>query len=124
MNPTPVPDVSPRLPNTIAITVTAVPQSPGMPWMRRYSVAFLADQESNTAMMARRSCSVGSCGKGAPVRPLTTSLKVCVTLRSSSAGTSGSVFTPSRTFTAARCSSNASRRMPSTTLPNIEMNRR
>ena len=32
---TPVADVSPILPNTIAWTLTAVPQSPGMAWMRR-----------------------------------------------------------------------------------------
>ena len=32
---TPVPDVSPRLPKTMAITVTAVPQSSGRRWMRR-----------------------------------------------------------------------------------------
>ena len=40
------------MPNTIAMTVTAVPQSSGIPWMRRYSVAFLANQEPNTALMA------------------------------------------------------------------------
>ena len=31
LNATPVPEVSPRLPNTMAITVTAVPQSSGEP---------------------------------------------------------------------------------------------
>ena len=50
VKPTPVPDASPRLPNTIAMTVTAVPHSSGTPWMRRYSVAFLANQESKTAV--------------------------------------------------------------------------
>ena len=50
MKATPVAEVSPRLPNTIACTLTAVPQSPGMPWMRRYSIARAAFQ----AARARR----------------------------------------------------------------------
>ena len=32
---TPVPEVGPRFPKTMAITVTAVPQSSGSRWMRR-----------------------------------------------------------------------------------------
>ena len=32
---TPVPEVSPMLPNTMDCTFTAVPQSPGMSFMRR-----------------------------------------------------------------------------------------
>ena len=74
MNPTPVPEVSPRLPKTIDITVTAVPQSGGMLLMRRYSVAFLANHESNTAWIASRSCSRGSWGNSVPVREPTISL--------------------------------------------------
>ena len=35
VNATPVPEVSPRFPKTIACTVTAVPQSLGIPWIRR-----------------------------------------------------------------------------------------
>ena len=108
----------------MAMTVTAVPQSLGIPWIRRYSVAFFANQESSTPSMASRSCSLGSCGKGEPVRPLTMSLNVCVSLRSSSAGTSASVFTRRRALTAWRCSSNASRLMPRTTPANIVMKRR
>ena len=57
----------------IAMTVTAVPQPSGIPWMRRYSTAFFANQESNTALIARWSCSAGSCGNGVPVRSATTS---------------------------------------------------
>ena len=34
-NATPVPEVSPILPKTIICTLTAVPQSPGMSFMRR-----------------------------------------------------------------------------------------
>ena len=52
----------------MAMTVTAVPHSSGIAWMRRYSVAFLANQEPNTASMARPSWSRTSCGNGAPVR--------------------------------------------------------
>ena len=48
----------------MAMTVTAVPHSSGTPWMRRYSVAFFANQESKTESTARRSCSRTSCGNG------------------------------------------------------------
>ncbi len=74
MKPTPVPEDSPRLPKTIDMIVTAVPQSPGMPWMRRYSIAFFTNQDSKTAWTASRSCSCGSCGNIAPVRSCTMSL--------------------------------------------------
>ncbi len=124
MKPTPVPEVSPRLPNTIDITVTAVPQSAGMLLIRRYSVAFLANQESNTALTARRSCSRGSWGNAAPVRELTMSLYVSTSLRSSVAGTSGSLFTPSCFLSSSSRSPKASRLMPSTTSLNMVMNRR
>ena len=66
-NATPEHDVSPLLPNTICCTLTAVPQSSGMRLMRRYSTARLPIQESNTATIAWRSCSRGSCGKSSPV---------------------------------------------------------
>src|SRR2546422_3705534 len=52
----------------MAITVTAVPHSSGTLWMRRYSVAFFANQESKTALIASRSCSFTSWGKARPVR--------------------------------------------------------
>ena len=58
----------------MAMTVTAVPQSAGMSLIRRYSVAFFANHESSTALIARRSCSFGSWGKALPVRALTSSL--------------------------------------------------
>ena len=61
-NATPEPDVSPLLPKTICWTLTAVPQSSGMRFSRRYSTARSPVQESNTARIAWRSCSCGSCG--------------------------------------------------------------
>jgi hypothetical protein len=63
---TPVAEVSPMLPNTMACTFTAVPQLAGMAWSSRYLMARLFIQEPNTAPMAPQSCSCGSCGKGFP----------------------------------------------------------
>ena len=60
---TPEPDVSPLLPNTICWTLTAVPHSSGIRLRRRYWTARSPVQESNTARIAWRSCSCGSCGK-------------------------------------------------------------
>ena len=54
---TPVADSSPLLPNTICWTLTAVPQSSGIRLIRRYETARSPVQESNTARIARRSCS-------------------------------------------------------------------
>ena len=56
-NATPEPEVSPLLPNTICWTLTAVPQSSGIRFWRRYSTARSPTQESNTARIASRSCS-------------------------------------------------------------------
>ncbi len=67
LNATPEPDVSPLLPNTICWTLTAVPQVSGIRLIRRYSTARSPTQESNTARIDSRSCSVGSCGNGSPV---------------------------------------------------------
>ena len=64
---TPEHDSSPRLPNTICCTFTAVPHSSGMRLMRRYSLARAPIQESNTARMAWLSCSRGSWGKSSSV---------------------------------------------------------
>ncbi len=66
MKATPVAEVSPMLPNTIAWTFTAVPQLAGIPCSSRYLMARLFIQEPNTAPMAPQSCSCGSCGKGLP----------------------------------------------------------
>ena len=63
-NATPEHDVSPLLPKTICWTLQAVPQSSGMWLIRRYVAARLPSQESNTARIAVRSCSAGSCGNG------------------------------------------------------------
>ena len=54
---TPEHELSPLFPKTICCTFTAVPQSSGMWLMRRYSTARLPVHESNTAVMAWRSCS-------------------------------------------------------------------
>ena len=49
---TPEPEVPPLLPYTMVCTHTAVPATPPRRWMRRYSSAFLPDQERNTASAA------------------------------------------------------------------------
>ena len=67
MKPTPVPELSSRLPKTMACTLTAVPRSWGMRSRLRYVTARGPFQEPNTASMAPLSCSIGSCGNGAPV---------------------------------------------------------
>ena len=72
---TPEHELSPLFPNTICCTFTAVPQSSGMWLMRRYSTARLPVQESNTAVIAWRSCSCGSCGNSSPVSSSKSSLK-------------------------------------------------
>ena len=67
LNATPEHELSPLFPNTICCTFTAVPHSSGMWLIRRYSTARLPVQESNTAVIAWRSCSCGSCGNSSPV---------------------------------------------------------
>jgi hypothetical protein len=64
---TPVPDVSPILPNTIACTLTAVPQSPGISFILLYTMALSLSQERNTALTASINCTFGSCGKSSPL---------------------------------------------------------
>ena len=63
MKATPVADVSPILPKTIAWTLTAVPQSPGIELIRRYTLARSDCHEPNTAPTAPHSWSCTSCGK-------------------------------------------------------------
>ncbi len=63
---TPVADVSPILPNTIACTLTAVPQDAGMAFNSRYFLARGIIHEPNTAPTAPQSWACGSCGKGEP----------------------------------------------------------
>ena len=74
VNATPVAEVLPILPNTIACTFTAVPHSSGIWFMRRYSMARSFIQLSNTAQIAPHSCSQGEEGKSFPVRAFTAAL--------------------------------------------------
>ncbi len=66
VNATPVPDLSPELPNTISCTLTAVPQEYGISFMRRYTSARGLSHERNTALTASSSCVAGSVGKSSP----------------------------------------------------------
>ncbi|GJE72626.1 hypothetical protein CHKEEEPN_4184 [Methylorubrum podarium] len=66
MKATPVAEVSPMLPNTMAWTLTAVPQLSGMLFSSRYFLARGIIQESNTAPIAPQSWSSGFCGKSEP----------------------------------------------------------
>ena len=63
---TPVPLVSPRLPNTMVQMLTAVPRSCGIRSRRRYSRARSVFQELKTARIAMSSCSRGCCGNSGP----------------------------------------------------------
>ena len=63
---TPVPELFPMLPKTIAWTLTAVPFRPVIRSIRRYSTALLPFQLLKTAMIAAQSCSLGSWGKSLP----------------------------------------------------------
>ena len=54
---TPVAEVSPILPNTIACTLTAVPHSSGILSILRYRIARSFIQELNTAQTAPHNCS-------------------------------------------------------------------
>ena len=90
---TPLPEVSPLLPNTICCTFTAVPHSSGMRLSRRYSTARFPLQESKTARMACVSWSCGSCGKSSPVSSAKTSRKEAVSALRSSTSSSVSSST-------------------------------
>ncbi len=81
---TPVAEVSPRLPNTICCTLTAVPRLREMPCDRRYTSARGLSHDLNTALTARCSCSVGSEVHAPPSASLASALNVAVSsLRSS-----------------------------------------
>ena len=95
---TPEHELSPLLPNTICCTFTAVPHSSGMWLMRRYSTARFPVQESNTAVIAWRSCSCGSCGNGSPVSSWKSSLNCCVSAFRWSTSSSTSSLTPASAF--------------------------
>src|ERR1043165_5317109 len=55
------------LPNTMACTLTAVPQLSGMLCSLRYVMARAFIHEPNTAPIAPQSCARGSCGNGWPL---------------------------------------------------------
>src|SRR5262249_61061140 len=67
-------EVSPMLPNTMACTLTAVPQLSGIPCRRRYVMPRWFIHEPNTAPIAPHSCACGSCGNGAPCSSSTRAL--------------------------------------------------
>ena len=66
MKATPVPEVSPILPNTIDCILTAVPRSLDISFNLRYIIALGLFQDLNTASTASISCFLGSCGKSSP----------------------------------------------------------
>ena len=127
---TPVADVSPMLPNTMACTFTAVPHSSGILLSLRYSLALSFIQLSNTASTAPHSCSRASVGKSLPVRFFTIALKRTTRVFRSSVVNSVSATTPRSRFSSSMiasngsCSSFDSGFMPSTTSPYICTKRR
>ena len=85
---TPVPLSSPRLPNTIAMMMHAVPMSWEIPWNSRYVMARGLFQELNTASTAALSSTQGSSESGSPVVswmiPLNSPMSSCSASGSSS----------------------------------------
>ncbi len=124
MKHTPVADVAPLLPNTICMTLTAVPRSSGMPFAFRYTAARGLPHDANTASTDRRSCSRGSVGRSSPVCCRATARNVATSPRRSSASRSVSCATPRRALSASSSSANACAGTPSTTSPYICTNRR
>jgi len=80
--------------------------------------------ERNVASTASRNCSIGSVGKGLPVRSRTISLNSSVIAARSSAARSASFAMPRTPRCRASTSSNGSSGSPSTTVPNICTRRR
>ncbi len=74
MKATPVAEVSPMLPKTMAWTLTAVPQLAGMLCSSRYLLARGFIHEPNTAPIAPQSWACGSCGKSWPSSRFTSAL--------------------------------------------------
>ena len=66
VNATPVPDRSPRLPNTIAWTVAAVPSDSSIPSTARYRTARGAVHDSNTTLTDCSIWCMGSAGTSNP----------------------------------------------------------
>ena len=92
---------------------------------RRYSTARSAFHESKTALMARSSCSRGSCGKSRPVCSAKISLYV-VTSVAQVVGVQVEVVARCswRAWPSSRACSNASPGTSQTVLPNIWISRR
>src|SRR4030042_1383579 len=67
VKPTPVPELSPRLPNTIDWMLHAVPRLSGISFNFLYLAALSPNHEPKTALTAFFSCSKGSVGKSSPV---------------------------------------------------------
>ena len=67
VNATPVAQSSPRFPNTIACTLTAVPIAAEMPCILRYTSARGLFHDRNTAPIAPQSWARTSSGNGCPV---------------------------------------------------------
>ena len=105
---TPVAELSPLLPNTMAWMLTAVPHSTGMLLRRRYRSARSLRHDWNTALMAPSSCVYGSSGKLMPRRFLISALNSATSSFSASAGSSESSLTPRAFFLASSSSSNGS----------------
>ena len=124
MKATPVPLVSPRLPNTIVQMFTAVPRFCGIRSRRRYSRARSVFHELNTARIAMSSCSRGCCGNSWPECSRTASLKVVTNVFRSSTSSSMSLVTPLDDLALSSASENTSPGISSTVLPNICNSRR
>ncbi len=124
MNATPVPERAPRLPNTMACTLTAVPPRFVMPWILRYLTARSLSHEPNTAAIDRSSCSHGSSGNACPVWALYASRYFAITPSRAASSSPVSRSVPASRLAAASTSSNASWSTPATTSPNIWMKRR
>ena len=127
---TPVADVLPMLPNTIAITETAVPHSAGIPSILRYRIARSFIQLSNTAHIAPHSCSIGSFGKSLPVCSFIVFLNRVTSFFNSSVVNSLSSLIPLSAFTCCIIDSKGSMSsffvgfIPKTTSPYICTKRR
>mmetsp|Transcript_2018 Transcript_2018/g.8394 ORF Transcript_2018/g.8394 Transcript_2018/m.8394 type:complete len:222 (-) Transcript_2018:411-1076(-) len=120
---TPVPEVSPMFPNTIAWMFTAVPFKPTMPLMAMYFFARSLFQLSKTAYAARRICSTGSWGNCRPASSYT-DLYRRTSSRKFSSLSSLSFTTPTSRFKPSICFSNRWWSMPITTSPYMSRNRR
>ena len=112
------------LPNTIACTFTAVPQSAGMSCSRRYVLARGFIQLPNTAPIAAHNWSCGAIGNARPVSSSTSCLYSSTTRCQSAGDSAVSSTTPASILAVSMISSKRWWSTPSTTLPNIWMKRR